>query len=166
MKIRVLGSAAGGGFPQWNCNCRNCSGVRNNTLRTRPRTQSSIAVCGRDEREWALVNVSPDILAQLQANPVLQPARRPRDTGIAGIVLCDGQIDHTTGLFMLRESTRPLPVWCTANARADLTSGNPIFSVLAHYCGIEHHVLDSDGAAFAIEGIRSEERRVGKECSS
>src|SRR5437879_8722090 len=95
VKIRVLGSAAGGGFPQWNCNCRNCSGVRNGTLRARPRTQSSIAVSGGDERQWALVNASPDILAQLKANAVLQPARAPRDTAIARIVLVDGQLDHT-----------------------------------------------------------------------
>src|SRR6202047_5428448 len=92
VKIRVLGSAAGGGLPQWNCNCRNCSGVRNGTLRALARTQSSIAVCGRDRSAWALVNASPDILAQLKANPDLQPARAPRDTAIVGIVLVDGQI--------------------------------------------------------------------------
>lgn len=160
MKIRVLGSAAGGGFPQWNCNCRNCSGVRNRTLRTQARTQSSIAVCGRDEREWALVNVSPDILAQLQANPVLQPARRARDTGIAGIVLVDAQIDHTTGLFMLRESTRALPIWCTDNAYADLTRGNPIFAVLSHYCGVARHAMAIDGSPFRVAGVEGIEWRA------
>jgi pyrroloquinoline quinone biosynthesis protein B len=153
VKIRVLGSAAGGGFPQWNCNCRNCSGLRNATLRALPRTQSSIAVRGTAATAWALVNASPDILAQLKANPVLQPGRAPRDTAIAGVVLVDGQIDHTTGLFMLRESTRPLPVWCTDNARADLTRGNPIFAVLGHYCGIEHHELAIDGASFEVAGV-------------
>ena len=78
MKIRVRGSAAGGGFPQWNCNCRNCAGLRDGSLRARARTQSSIAVSGRDPTQWVLVNASPDILAQLKANPVLQPARAPR----------------------------------------------------------------------------------------
>ena len=159
MKIRVLGSAAGGGFPQWNCNCRNCSGVRNGTLRTRARTQSSIAICGRDERDWVLVNASPDILRQLQDNPVLQPARAARDTAIRAIVLVDAQIDHTTGLFMLRESTRPLPVYCTAQAQADLTHGNPVFGVLRHFCGIEHHLLPLDGA-FGIEGVAGLEWRA------
>src|SRR5262245_54593117 len=130
MKIRVLGSAAGGGFPQWNCNCPNCSGLRGGTLRGRARTQSSIAVSNGDATAWALVNASPDILAQLQANPVLQPARSRRDTAIAGIVLVDGQIDHTTGLFMLREAVRPWNIWCTDRAHADLTSVNPIFKVL------------------------------------
>ncbi len=153
MRIRVLGSAAGGGFPQWNCNCRNCSGLRNATLRAFPRTQSSIAVRGPDANSWALVNASPDILAQLKANPVLQPGRAPRDTAIAGIVLVDAQIDHTTGLFMLRESTRPLPVWCTDNAHADLTRGNPIFGVLAHFCGIHRRELRLDGGGFRVEGV-------------
>ncbi|HEY2808875.1 MAG TPA: pyrroloquinoline quinone biosynthesis protein PqqB [Steroidobacteraceae bacterium] len=160
MKITVLGSAAGGGFPQWNCNCRNCSGLRSNTLRALPRTQSSIAVCGTAATSWALVNASPDILAQLKAHPVLQPARSPRDTAIAGIVLVDGQIDHTTGLFMLRESTRPLAVWCTAGVRADLTGGNPVFSVLGHYCGIEHRELPIDGASFEVTGVEGIEWRA------
>ncbi len=153
MKIRVLGSAAGGGFPQWNCNCRNCAGWRNGSLRTRARTQSSIAVSGAAPTAWVLVNASPDILAQLQANPVLQPGRARRDTAIAGIVLVDGQVDHTTGLFMLRESVRPWPVWCTDSAYADLTRGNPILNVLTHYCGVDRRRIDLDGEAFAVDGV-------------
>jgi pyrroloquinoline quinone biosynthesis protein B len=153
VKIRVLGSAAGGGFPQWNCNCRNCTGVRAGTLRARSRTQSSIAVSGRDVTRWALVNASPDILAQLKANPVLQPGRAPRDTAIAAVVLVDAQIDHSTGLFMLRESNQALTVWCTDGAHADLTGGNPIFRVLSHYCGVERRELKSDGSEFTIDGI-------------
>jgi len=151
VKIRVLGSAAGGGFPQWNCNCRNCAGLRSGTLRARRRTQSSIAVCGREPESWVLVNASPDILAQLAAYPDLQPARAPRDTAITAIVLVDGQVDHTTGLFMLRESTRPLSVWCTPAACADLTRGNPIFAVLRHYCGVEWHSMTPDGSEFMVE---------------
>jgi pyrroloquinoline quinone biosynthesis protein B len=153
MKIRVLGSAAGGGFPQWNCNCRNCFGVRNGTVRAYARTQSSIAVSGSEAHQWALVNASPDILAQLKANSVLQPARARRDTAIVGIVLVDGQIDHTTGLFMLRESTRPLNIWCTDNAYEDLTRGNPILGVLAHYCGVARQPMTPDGREFTVEGV-------------
>jgi pyrroloquinoline quinone biosynthesis protein B len=154
MKIRVLGSAAGGGFPQWNCNCRQCAGLRSGTLRARPRTQSSIAVAGGSDTAWALVNASPDISAQLHANPVLQPARAARDSAIAGIVLVDGQVDHTTGLYMLRESTRPWPIWCTDSTHADLTRGNPIFGVLAHFCGVERHRIGLDGEAFVVEGVK------------
>ena len=127
--------------------------MRAGTLHGFPRTQSSIAVCGRDGASWALINASPDILAQLKANPDLQPGRAPRDTAIAGIVLVDGQIDHTTGLFMLRESTRPLPVWCTDEACADLTRGNPIFAVLSHYCGIDRRGLPTDGREFEVNGV-------------
>lgn len=154
MKIKVLGSAAGGGFPQWNCNCRNCSGVRTGTIRARTRTQSSIAVSGADASEWVLVNASPDILAQLRATPELQPARRARDTAIRSIVLVDGQIDHTTGLFMLREATRPWPVWCTDSVHRDLTEANPIFRVLSHYCRIERHAIELDGRLFMPGGAR------------
>jgi pyrroloquinoline quinone biosynthesis protein B len=120
VKIRVLGSAAGGGFPQWNCNCPNCKGYRAGTLQTQARTQSSIAV-GAGSR-WALVNASPDVLAQLQANPDLQPARTIRDSAITAIVLVDGQVDHTTGLYMLREAVRPWPLGCTDSTFADLTA--------------------------------------------
>ena len=153
MKIRVLGSAAGGGFPQWNCNCANCAGVRKGTLRARSRTQSSIAVTGGSLGSWALVNASPDILQQLQASPVLQPGRSSRDTAIAGIVLVDGQIDHTTGLYMLREATRPWALWCTDSTYADLTRGNPILHVLSHYCGIDRRRIDLDGRKFGVDGV-------------
>jgi len=153
VRIRVLGSAAGGGFPQWNCNCRNCSGVRDGTLRAAARTQSSIAVCGPDGTHWALVNASPDILAQLHANPALHGTRAARDSAIAGIVLVDGQVDHTVGLLMLRESGSALPVWCTEEVCADLTHGNPIFGVLAHYCGVARHAMIPDGREFAIAGV-------------
>ena len=127
--------------------------MRNGTLRAVPRTQSSIAVAGPDPAAWALINVSPDILAQLRAHPDLQPGRAPRDTAIAAIVLVDAQIDHSAGLFMLRESTRPLVVWCTDAAYADLTGGNPIIRVLGHYCGIERHRLDDAGGEFAVDGV-------------
>lgn len=153
MKLRVLGSAAGGGFPQWNCNCHNCAGLRRGTLRARSRTQSSIAVTDGAETSWVLVNASPDISAQLQANPALQPGRSPRDSAIAAIVLVDGQIDHTTGLYMLRESIRPWPIWCTDSAYADLTRGNPVLEVLAHYCGVDRRRIELNGQGFEVDGI-------------
>jgi pyrroloquinoline quinone biosynthesis protein B len=155
MKLRVLGSAAGGGFPQWNCNCRNCAGLRAGTLRGCPRTQSSVIVSGTSEESWALVNASPDVLVQLGANPRLQPARARRDSAITAIVLVDAQIDHTAGLLMLREATRPWPVWCTDSAYADLTTGNPIFSVLGAYCGVSRHPMPINGETFAVDGVRA-----------
>ncbi|MCB1900523.1 pyrroloquinoline quinone biosynthesis protein PqqB [Cognatazoarcus halotolerans] len=143
MKILVLGSAAGGGFPQWNCNCHNCAGVRAGDPRFRARTQSSIAISA-DGVHWALINASPDILAQLKQHPELQPARMLRDSGISAVILVDAQIDHTTGLFMLRERASQLPVWCTEPVHQDLTTGNPVFGVLQHFCGVDWHPLRAD----------------------
>jgi pyrroloquinoline quinone biosynthesis protein B len=100
-----------------------------------------------------LVNASPDVLAQLAANPQLQPGRAIRDTALAALLLVDGQVDHTTGLYMLREATRPWPIWCTDSTYADLTRGNPILGVLSHYCGVERHRIELDGAGFAIEQV-------------
>jgi pyrroloquinoline quinone biosynthesis protein B len=152
MRITVLGSAAGGGFQQWNCNCRNCAGVRSGTLRARARTQSSIFVRGEEGVEGVLFNASPDILEQIRSHPALQPARALRDSAIAGVVLMDGQIDHATGLFMLRERGTPLPLWCTDPVEEDLTQGNPVLRVLSHYCGVQRHRIAIDGAAFDVPG--------------
>jgi pyrroloquinoline quinone biosynthesis protein B len=151
VKVRILGSAAGGGFPQWNCNCRNCDGVRSGRIRARPRTQSSIAVSA-DGASWILFDASPDILTQLQAFPQAQPARAIRDTAIVGIVLTDSQVDHTTGLLMLREG-RPLQVYCTDSVHDDLTTANPLFGILGHYCGVEWRRLElRDSGRFHVEG--------------
>jgi pyrroloquinoline quinone biosynthesis protein B len=151
MIIRILGSAAGGGFPQWNCNCRNCAGIRAGSLRATARTQSSIAVASGSA--WVLVNASPDVRAQLEANPEFQPNRGLRDSAIEAILLVDGQVDHTTGLYMLRESTRPWDVWCTASTHADLTRGNPILHVLEFFCGVEWHSIALHGEPFRIEAL-------------
>lgn len=152
MRITILGSAAGGGFPQWNCNCRNCAGVRSGSVRARPRTQSSIFVQGDAGLDGVLFNASPDILEQIRSNPTLQPGRAIRDTAIAGVVLMDGQVDHATGLFMLRERGRPLPLWCTDPVYEDLTTGNPVLKVLGHYCGVDRQRIGLDGAAFEVPG--------------
>ena len=71
-----------------------------------------------------------------------------RDTAIAAIILVDGQVDHTTGLYMLRESVRPWPIWCTDSTYADLTRGNPVFGVLKYFCGVDRQRIDPDGTGF------------------
>jgi pyrroloquinoline quinone biosynthesis protein B len=115
------------------------------------RTQSSIAVHGGSS--WVLVNASPDIGAQLLANPDLQPARAIRDSAIVAIILVDGQVDHTTGLYMLRESVRPWPIWCTDSTYADLTRGNPVLNVMQFYCGVERRRIELDDAGFMVDGV-------------
>ncbi|HEY3430940.1 MAG TPA: pyrroloquinoline quinone biosynthesis protein PqqB [Rhodocyclaceae bacterium] len=153
MKLIILGASAGGGFPQWNCNCRNCAGVRDGSVRAKPRTQSSICVSA-DGVDWALLNASPDILLQIKATPELQPHRALRDTGIGGVLLVDGQIDHATGLFMLREQKQPLPLWCADPVYEDLTTGNPVLKVLAHYSGVVRHSVPLDGSPFAMDKVQ------------
>ncbi len=152
MHIRVLGSAAGGGFPQWNCNCSNCDGLRRGRIQATARTQSSIAVSA-DGTDWLLVNASPDILAQLAQNPVLQPARSVRDSGIAAVLLMDAQIDHVTGLLMLRERTSPLPLLATPAVLSDLSDGFPITRILSHYCQVAPTELPIDGRPTAVPGL-------------
>lgn len=148
MHIHILGSAAGGGFPQWNCNCANCAGFRNGRLNAKARTQSSIAVSD-DGESWVLCNASPDIRAQLQAFAPMQPGRALRDTGIAAIVLMDSQIDHTTGLLSLREGC-PHEVWCTDMVHEDLNTGFPIFPMLKHWNGGLRWNPIVSGEAFTI----------------
>ena len=151
MKLKVLGSAAGGGYPQWNCNCPMCHGVRQGSINAHARTQSSIAVTS-DGLDWVLFNASPDILTQIKNCGVLQPARSLRDTGIASIVLLDAQIDHTTGLLMLRENSQPLDIFCTAPVKDDLSTGNPLFKVLGHYCTINWHDIALGTNEMSING--------------
>lgn len=156
MKIHVLGSAAGGGFPQWNCNCDNCRRWRAGTLKGAARTQASIVVSGGGE-DWVLFGASPDLRAQIEAFPSLQPGRRTRDSGICAVFLVDAQVDQTTGLMTLRESDRPLSVYCTRLVYEDLTTGYPLLSVLEHYCGVDWHEVPVDRRWFEIggaEGLR------------
>ena len=156
MKIQVLGSAAGGGFPQWNCNCSNCHGVRDGSINAKARTQSSIAV-STDDKRWVVFNTSPDIRAQLESFPAIQPKSGKRDTGIAAIILADSQIDHTTGLLMLREGC-PLPVYASEMVQEDLTTGFPIFSILKSWNGgLDIHTLGTDETPFTIPNIEGVE---------
>jgi pyrroloquinoline quinone biosynthesis protein B len=150
--IRVLGSAAGGGFPQWNCNCRNCRGLRDGSLKSSARTQSSIALSS-DGVQWVLCNASPDLHRQIRAHPVLEPLREVRHSPISAVLLVDGQIDHTLGLLLLREHHNRLDVWSTAAVREDLTSGLPLLSVLEHYCGVSWHELPTDGTPFQMSSL-------------
>jgi pyrroloquinoline quinone biosynthesis protein B len=110
MRAIVIGSAAGGGFPQWNCGCPNCVGVREGRDGLLGRTQDSLAVTSSGDR-FALVNASPDILAQIKATPALWP-KAPRHTPIGAVVLTNGDMDHVLGLFSLRES-QPLALYAT-----------------------------------------------------
>ena len=127
--------------------------MRNGAVRAKARTQSSIFIRPDDSADGILFNASPDILEQVRSSAVMQPARAQRDTAIAGVVLMDGQIDHTTGLFMLRERGTPLPLWCTDPVEEDLRQGNPVLRVLGHFCGVKRERIALDGTPFEVPGV-------------
>src|SRR5947208_4116332 len=130
MQVRILGSAAGGGVPQWNCRCPNCAAARDGSPDVQPRTQSSVAVSA-DGRDWFLLNVSPDVREQILAFPALGPPEgQQRGTAIAGCVLTDAELDHVTGLLLLREGS-PFGIFSTRTVRAWLKECLPVEGVLA-----------------------------------
>ncbi|MEY2466076.1 MAG: pyrroloquinoline quinone biosynthesis protein [Verrucomicrobiota bacterium] len=136
MHIQLLGTAAGGGFPQWNCNCVLCAEVRSGSPRLVPRTQSCVAISA-DHRNWFLLNASPDIRVQMENFPALQP--RPgttRGSPIQAVLLTNADLDHTLGLLLLREGNK-LPVYASANTRDALTRGFALAPLMEFFCGIE-----------------------------
>ncbi|MFQ5774391.1 MAG: pyrroloquinoline quinone biosynthesis protein PqqB [Kiloniellaceae bacterium] len=127
MRILVLGSAAGGGFPQWNCNCSVCQGARAGDGRAVPRTQSALAASADGER-WVLFNASPDLRQQITDNPALHPRRGARHSPISAVVLTNADVDHVAGLLTLRES-QPFALYASRRVH-DALDANPIFGVL------------------------------------
>jgi pyrroloquinoline quinone biosynthesis protein B len=135
--VRVLGSAAGGGFPQWNCACLPCRAVRDGSRPARPRTQSSVAV-SPDYRRWFLLNASPDIHAQIESFPALHPSSGPhggRSVPLQAVLLTDAELDHTLGLLLLREG-RGIEVHATEAARETLYDGTSLLRTLEAYCPV------------------------------
>ena len=129
MRVHVLGSAAGGGFPQWNCNCANCRGLRTGAIRAKARTQCSISVGDGDGSDWMLLNASPDLPAQLASFPKLLPTNSARGSSIASVLLTDAELDHITGLLSLRDN-QPLELHCTQRVYDWVFGANPIFAGL------------------------------------
>jgi pyrroloquinoline quinone biosynthesis protein B len=128
MRVTVLGSAAGGGFPQWNCACPNCSRLRAGALCLQPRSQTQILVSTQTGGHY-LVNASPDLRGQIASTPLLAPKRAPRDTPITSILLTSADVDSVIGLLHLREF-QPLQIYSTRSVRRILQEQNRIFRVL------------------------------------
>src|SRR5215470_2805447 len=128
MQVRILGSAAGGGFPQWNCACPNCSAVRRRQFRGKPRSQTQLAVSVKGD-VWFLLGASPDLRSQIELCAELHPRAGVRSSPIAGIMLASADLDHVLGLLLLRE-LQPLQVWATASTLEILRGGNSMFGML------------------------------------
>lgn len=129
LRVVLLGSAAGGGFPQWNCSCGVCSVARRDAALAHPRTQSSVAIRS-SAGKWFLVNVSPDVHSQLERQGIVPP------TAIEAALVTNADLDHTLGLFLLREG-EPLRVVCRPAVRTALGEGLGLDKVLARYCGVQ-----------------------------
>jgi pyrroloquinoline quinone biosynthesis protein B len=127
MRIIVLGSAAGGGFPQWNCGCDVCTLFWQGDPRVRARTQSSVAVTA-DGEKWVLLNCSPDVRMQIMQTRALHPVQTRRGSPIAGVFLTNGDIDHVAGLLSLREN-QPFTVYGTEAVLVEIAK-NQVFSVV------------------------------------
>ena len=156
IRIHILGSAAGGGLPQWNCACVNCVAARAGKID--PQTQSSIAISGGSEefQNWWLINASPDLPRQIESTARLQPRRNAsRNTPIAGVLLTNADIDHALGLVLLRQQEKPIVVYATDETQGALAW---LDRILGRFSGIEwrkvtpeFQSLDSGMAFRAIE---------------
>jgi pyrroloquinoline quinone biosynthesis protein B len=151
VRVRFLGTAAGGGLPQWNCACPGCGRAR--TAGT-GRTQDCLAVTG-DGSRWYLMNASPDIGRQLATAPELAPGPGLRDTPVRGVLLCTAELDHTIGLLSLREATR-LTVYATGPVLAALSGPFPVRFLLGGYTEVDWRSV-RPGAPIELEGgLRAE----------
>jgi pyrroloquinoline quinone biosynthesis protein B len=134
MHVRVLGAAAGGAFPQWNCGCCNCKRLREGHFPGHQRSQTQLAI-SVDGTSWFLLNASPDLRQQIESFPPLHPHTSfVRHSPIAGIVLLSAEVDAALGLLLLRES-QPLTVYATEAVRRILTEDNSLFQVLRRQAG-------------------------------
>ncbi len=134
MRVKILGSAAGGGFPQWNCGCPNCAGLRSGSINATPRTQTQIAIDANPEytqrTHWALINASPDLRSQILATPELAPFSSTRNsTPIYDIYLTSADVDSISGLLHLREF-QGFKIHSTDGVRRIMDEENSMFRVL------------------------------------
>lgn len=149
MLVSVLGAAAGGGFPQWNCNCDNCRRLRQGTLHAKARSQIQVAVSAAG-RVWHLLGASPDLGKQIEATPALHPRHGLRDSPIASVILTCAELDQSLGLLLLRE-LHTFQVYATASVREILREGNSMFRMLERVAGqVAWHTI-VPGVPFEVE---------------
>jgi pyrroloquinoline quinone biosynthesis protein B len=153
VRLRVLGAAAGGGFPQWNCACANCVGVRGGRLRASPRTQASLAISADGER-WVLLGASPDVRVQLERTRELWPGADGRSP-IAAVALPNGDVDAWAGLLSLREWT-PLTLLATPPVRADVVDDNGVMATLRRFSDHSRWIDLAPDARVSVAGLTIE----------
>ena len=149
MRVKILGSGAGGGFPQWNCACPNCGSLRAGTFHGKARTQAQLAISA-DARSWFLLGASPDLRTQIEATPELHPRQGLRQSPIVGALLANADIDHVLGLVLLRE-LQPLRVHTTDSIRRILTQDNSMFAMLQRVPNQITWTSFAPGAVFPLQ---------------
>ncbi len=159
MRVKILGSAAGGGFPQWNCACSNCQAVRAGTFRGKARTQTQVAIT-QDGKHWFLLGASPDLRTQIEATPELHPRAQsggetPRQSPITGVVLANADLDHVLGLLLLRE-LQPLRIHATSPVRRILREDNTMFGMLERVADQASWTDFTPGESFALKSPSGE----------
>jgi pyrroloquinoline quinone biosynthesis protein B len=152
MRVKILGSAAGGAFPQWNCACPNCRSLRAGKFKGKARSQTQVAISA-DNQSWFLLGASPDLRNQIESTPELQPQNGIRQSPIAGAILANADIDHVLGLLLLRE-LQPLHIYATASIRRILREDNSMFAMLHR---ISHQASWTDFAPGEIFPLRNAE---------
>jgi pyrroloquinoline quinone biosynthesis protein B len=156
VQIRILGSAAGGGVPQWNCNCSNCLAARK---AGRFLSQSSAAVSDVDN-QWLLLNASPDLSYQFASFPPLfAPRTKLRGTAVAAVILTDGEMDHAAGLLSLREQNS-LRLICTEAVKSLLTESFPLLPALEKYCRVNHDTFPVQTAGVRVSALELETQKA------
>jgi pyrroloquinoline quinone biosynthesis protein B len=148
MYVKILGSAAGGGFPQWNCACPNCQLVRSGKFPGKARSQAQVAVTD-DGQSWFLLGASPDLRSQIEATSELQPRDGTNGSPLCGVVLASADLDHVLGLLLLRER-QPLNVYATTSITRVLREQNTLFTMLNRAPDQVHWRAIKPGASFAL----------------
>lgn len=148
MRVKLLGTAAGGAFPQWNCACKNCRSLREGSFQGKSRSQLQVAI-SPDGTHWVLLNASPDIRTQIEAHPVLHPRAGVRGTPILGIVLTTADLDQILGLLHLREF-QEFQIYATAGLQQIIREDNSMFSVLNRIPGQVSWIETAPGQTFSL----------------
>ena len=159
MQVKILGSAAGGGFPQWNCACPNCHAVRGGKFRGKVRSQTQVAVSA-DGKSWFLLGASPDLRSQIESSPELHPHSGTRGSPISGVVLASADLDHVLGLLLLRE-LQPFQVWAAESVTQILRGENSMFGMLNRVADQVHWSTIRAGVQFTLKSLIGNDSGIG-----
>jgi pyrroloquinoline quinone biosynthesis protein B len=159
MQVKILGSAAGGGFPQWNCACPNCHAVRGGQFRGKARSQTQVAVSS-DGKSWFLLGASPDLRSQIESSPELHPRSGTRSSPIDGVVLASADLDHTLGLLLLRE-LQPFQVWGAESVIQILRGENSMFGILNRVADQVRWSTIRAGVRFTLKSLIGNDSGIG-----